>query len=244
MVEVIAECARACMVSTGLEEDAPRIPAVAAPGTVLCSRCAARLAWRLGDVADIAARARFALVPGQAAAGTRERIGGAPDVAVPFNVAAMVTCDRLVNLVGQWCIAWGAALRVQVPTLLRRAAAAGAVLDGVKAGTDADAVAVTLEEWVWWLRRQMPGILAHQAAARFHDEVVREVARAERRFPRGEERVVTQQRPRYCPVCELQQVRVTWSGLDPLVQCSACKWEFETEWGELLESIGIEHRGA
>lgn len=234
----VTECARGCTVTVGFEEEAQRIPAVAAPGTVLCTKCAARLVWRLGDVADVAARARLALVPGQAASTSGERVGGTPDRELPFNIAAFETCDRLVNLTGGWCVRWGALLGVAVPENLRRAATSGAELAGVKAGTDAETVADALDAWMLWFRYQMDAILAHPAAAEFHDEIVDGVGKAARRFPRDEPREV-EQRPRYCPVCELRHVRVTWTGADPEVRCGSCGWEFETEWGGLLESLGF-----
>lgn len=233
------ECVRGCMVTVGIGDEESLIPAVAAAGTVLCSRCAGRLLWRLGDVSDVAARARLAVVPGlQAAASDSERVSGSRVQSLPLNVTAMEVCDLVVGVIGEWCLFWGAVLGARVPAALRGAAAGGRSVNGVRAGTSADAVAVGLEEWVAWLRVLMPGVLAHPKVADFHDAVGAVVERAERVFPRDEPRVV-KQRPRYCPVCELKEVLVSWEGSEPMVSCSACRWVFEVEWEELLRAIGL-----
>jgi len=134
---------------------------------------------------------------------------------------------------------WGSELRVEVPRQLEGAAGSSRDLAGVKAGTDADAVAVVLEEWNWWIRRHWDAIVAREAAIAFYEDIAKGVRVALNRFPRDEERVVVQ-KPRYCPVCELKAVRVTWThGRDPVVACTGCRWVFETEWRDLLEQIGI-----
>lgn len=235
----VVECSRGCSVAVGIGEEVSTVPAVAEPGSVLCMKCMARLRWRLDDVADVAARARLALVPGQAASTDGERVSGSREQKLPFNIAAFETCDELVNLLGDWCVRWSALLGVEAPRQLVGAVRGSRTLQGVKAGTDADAVAVALQEWGWWVRRNWEAVVARAEAAEFHDAIVDGVARALRRFPRDEERVVMQ-RPRYCPICELKQVRVTWpSRLDPVVACSACEWVFETEWRDFLDQIGL-----
>lgn len=239
-VAEVRECARGCLVAVGIGEEVSDLPAVAEAGTVLCTKCLARLRWRLGDLSDIAARARLALVPGQAASTDGEKVSGSRQESLPFNVVALETCDALVNLLGEWCLEWSRLLLVDPPPLLAGALGGDRELRGVKAGTDADAVAVALEEWVWWVRVQWDALAAHSRVSDFHDAVVKGVERAARRFPRDEERVV-EQRPRYCPICEIRQVRVSWPmrGADPIVACSSCGWVFETEWREFLEQIGI-----
>ena len=42
----------------------------------------------------------------------------------------------------------------------------------------------------------------------------------------------------------MQKVWLTWVGPDPRVTCRGCDWEFEAEWKELLDAIGISGSGA
>lgn len=236
----VRECARGCTIV--LYGDETESPAVALDGAILCARCLGSIAWHLDDAADVAARARLAVVPGGGSAAD-ERVSGSRDPGIPLNAAAMDACDDVVGMLGRWVVYWAETLQVAPPQALAGALAAGRDVEGVRAGTDPAAVASGLLEWAAWVKGLMPRIERLDAVVAFHDELGETIRRVGRMFPRDSERKVQQQKPRYCPVCELQQVWVTWAGRDPSVTCGSCGWKFETEWGELLDAIGLSGGG-
>lgn len=234
------ECVRGCQVAVD-DERTVFVAAVALGGGQLCDRCLARIGWLLDDCADIAARARLAVVPGLGASTDgSERVSGSKDPGLPLNVAAMDACDLLVSVVGEWVTYWARELHAQPPVALAAALAADRDVSGVRAGTDAEAVAAGLLEWGLWLKLRLPAIARSPVSGEFLEGLRVVVARVGAQFPRDSERLV-EQRPRYCPVCEMQRVWVSWPmrGLDPEVRCGACNWLFETEWKELLGAIGL-----
>ncbi len=238
MTSATTECIRGCVVVVGEESDALELPATAARGALLCQACLGRIAWRLDDVPDIAARARLALVPGGAASGSSERVSGSREPDAPINVAAMEACDQLVAMLAGWVTYWARVLSLAPPRLLAGALAADRNVEGVRAGTTPETVADGLTEWGMWMKVHLPAIAAQNSVAAFHDELDSTCRKIARQFPRDEPREV-QQRPRYCPICEVRGVRVTWEGRQPVVRCAVCDWIFETEWEELLHAIGI-----
>lgn len=240
MVLSVTECSRGCTLEA---EDGSSIPAPALDGSTLCRSCAARIGWKLDDLPDVASRARTALIPGGRALGS-ERVSVSKELQLPLNADALEMCDRLVIMLGNWCTYWAREMDVRPPAALEAAARGDRDVEGVRAGSSPDAVASAMHEWSLWLKMQLPDVIAHSSAAAFHDDLCETLDRAERRFPRDSERVmVGQLRPRYCPVCSVANVWVTWPDAEPLVRCMSCNWEFETEWGEFLEAVGITGRG-
>lgn len=241
MVTIVSECARGCQEAA--EDGLSTVPAVALDGALLCRSCAARIGWKLDDVPDVATRARMSLIPGGGAQ-DNERVTASKDLQIPINPVAMETCDAIVLMLGNWCTYWARVLEVRPPQELETALRGERDVESVQAGTSPQAVGDGILEWSRWLKLILPGILAHPAAVAFHDDLCDVVNRAESRFPRGEPRaMIGQLRPRYCPVCEVANVWVTWTAAEPEVRCRSCNWEFETEWGEFLAAIGITGRG-
>lgn len=242
-MESVSECVRGCTVTVD-DEQGLFIPAVAREG-LLCARCLGRIGWLLDDVADTAARARLAVVPGVAAStGGGERVSGSREPGLPFNAQALEACDLIVGVLADWITYWARELGVAPPAALTAALQSDRNVAGVRAGTDPDAVAIGLQEWGWWLKRYLPEIARLRVVAEFHDELTEVVDKVGRQFPRGEVRQFGQLRARYCPVCEMRRVWVTWVGREPVVRCESCRWEFETDWGEFLEALGISNSGA
>lgn len=236
----VTECIRGCQVAVD-DERTVFVAAVAVDGGLLCARCLGRIGWLLDDCADVAARARLSVVPGLGAStGGSEKVSGSKDPGLPLNVAAMDACDLLVGMLADWVTYWARVLKAQPPSALAGALAADRGVAGVRAGTDAEAVATGLLEWGVWLKLRMPAITRKPAVSDFLGDLRAVIGKVERQFPRETEREVAQ-RPRYCPVCEVQQVWVSWPlrGVDPVVRCGSCSWVFETEWKELLDAIGI-----
>lgn len=240
MITTITECARGCRVAIDAEGNSA--PAVALTGGILCPVCVARIGWNLDEAADVAARARLAVAPGIGAGGG-EKVSGTKDPGMPLNIVAMDACDQLVAMLGDWLTYWAREISVRPPAALVGALHSDRNVEGVRVAATPEAVADGLREWAEWIKAQMHQIQARPAVVAFHDELSVLVGKIGRQFPRDSERKVGQQKPRYCPVCEMQRVWVTWSGPEPVVQCGSCLWEFETEWKELLSAIGISGGG-
>lgn len=238
-MQTISECVRGCTIAAE-DGEVGRVPAPAFDGSILCPRCLARIGWHLGDAADVAARARIALVPGQGA--QTGRITGTKDPGEPLNLAAMEACDAVVGCIGRWVVYWAGVAQIAPPAALTGALASDRDVLGVQAGSDPETVADAISEWTWWLKAHLWRYQHHAGVQAFHDELAAVVGKTGKRFPRDGERVI-EQHPRYCPICEIQAVWLSWPGHvgDPVVQCKRCRWVFETEWKELLDGIGIGH---
>ncbi|MHA3682805.1 hypothetical protein ACXR2W_00895 [Leucobacter sp. HY1908] len=241
MVVAATECVRGCQVAVD-DGRTVFVAAAATGGSKLCDSCLGRIGWLLDDCADIAARARLAVVPGLGASTDgSERVSGSKDPGLPLNVAAMDACDLVVGVVAEWVTFWAETLHARPPEALKAALAADRNVAGVRAGTDADAVAAGLLEWGAWLKLRLPAIARWDAAGEFLDGLRVVVARVGAQFPRDTERVV-EQRPRFCPTgCVEPRVWVSWPmrGTDPEVKCGGCDWLFETDWKEFLHAVGV-----
>lgn len=236
----VTECARGCTIAS--VDGGPRTPAPALNGAVLCARCLARLAWLLGDIDDVAARARLAVVPSIGAA-AGERVSGSTDPGLPLNAHAMEACDLLVAMLGNWVTYWARTCGIAPPRALAEAAAADRDVSGVTVATTPEGVAAGLAEWAFWVKRNLDDIRCFAAAASFLDELASTTRKVDRAFPRDSERRVGQEYPRFCPICEMQRVWLSWPrGSDPIVACGSCGWAFDTDWEELLNATGISSR--
>lgn len=235
-IMMVTECARGCTIAA--DDETSRIPAPAFDGATLCPRCLARIGWNLGEAADTAARARLALVPGMGAQG--ERVSGSREPGAPLNIAAMEACDNVVGCIGRWTVYWANTLQIAPPVSLAGAQADDRDVLGVQAGTDPETVAAAIDEWAWWLKAHLWRYQHHTGMSAFHDELRDVISKTAKQFPRDGERVI-EQHPRYCPICELQKVWLAWPDRhgDPVVSCKACGWEYETDWKEMLDAIGI-----
>lgn len=236
----VTECARGCTIAS--IDGGPRTQAPALDGAVLCARCLARLAWLLGDIDDVAARARAAVVPsiGQAAG---ERVSGSTEPGLPLNAGAMDACDLLVAMLGNWVTYWARECVIAPPRALGGALAADRDVAGVTVATTPEGVAAGLAEWAFWIKRHLDLIQNRDAVAGFLDELRTTTTKVDRAFPRDSERRVGQDYPRFCPICEMQHVWLSWPrGGDPVVACGSCGWAFDTDWEELLNATGISSR--
>lgn len=241
MIETITDCVRGCEIPVD-DEGTVWVGATARDG-VLCDSCRARLGWLIDDVADVAARARHAVVPGvRAGSGMGERVSGSRDPVLPFNIAALEACDLLVVMFSGWITYFGRELSIAVPRELQASLRLDRDVAGVRAGSSPVAVSNTLTEWGWWVKRNLPEIVRLDSVGAFLNELIVLVGRVERRFPRGEVRRYGQLKPRYCPVCEVANVWVTWQGDEPVVSCQSCGWRFENDWGELNDAFGVPGR--
>ncbi|MHA3724340.1 hypothetical protein ACXR2T_10715 [Leucobacter sp. HY1910] len=236
----VSECARGCTIAA--VEGGPRTPAPAVAGAVLCARCLARLAWLLGDIDDVAARARAAVVPSIGGA-QNERVSGSTDPGLPLNAGAMDACDLLVAMLGNWVTYWARACQIAPPRALAGALAADRDVSGVTVAATPESVAAGISEWAIWLRRNLDHYQANSALADFLDDLATTTRKVDRAFPRDDARKVGQEYPRFCPICELQRVWLSWPrGSDPIVACGSCGWAFDTDWEELLNATGISSR--
>lgn len=232
----IRECERGCTIAAA--DGGERTPAPAFEGSTLCPRCIARIGWLLGEADDVAARARAAIIPGGSAAGTTEFISTSGAASAPLNIAAMEACDLVVATLARWVTYWASVTGVAPPGVLAGGLDGNRAVIGVAAGTDPGVVALAVREWSWWLRAHRWRFHDSPEFAHFHDDLRDVLGRTAKQFPREGERII-EQRPRYCPICEVQAVWMAWPGQvgDPQVKCKSCGWQYETDWEEELEAI-------
>lgn len=222
----VRECVRGCVIPRSEDGFALMVPSITVDGGALCAACLGRIGWALDSLPDLAARTRALIVP-DISTGGNEKVSGTKDPQLPFNIVAFEACDALAGVLANWVVYWARLIGRPGP-----AARSISVKDGPFE------VAEIIRGHGEWLKAWLREIALHDFAADFHDAIVDAQRRAAARFP--ERRRVGQLKPRFCPICGDAAVWLEWHGDLPDVLCKQCGWHFETDWGELLEVVGIE----
>lgn len=224
-------CVRGCHTPQGTPEPTTK-------GSLICQKCLARIGWLLDDAAELAQITRAAVTPSMAPQQT-ERVSGSRAPAPPLNLQALEACDTIYSAIARWITYWAQRLQIKPPKTLLNATLQDHEITGVKDLATPEQVRERTTSWGAWLKHYMPIISKHPAVEEMLLELEETVRKISRQYPRGSGRQLIQQKPRFCPICGLRKVRVTWKNEQPEVVCQQCKWQFQADWGELLAAIGI-----
>lgn len=197
-------------------------------GKLLCAKDEARALWQLGELPDIAARARLAIIPGKSAGG--EKVSGTRMPESPINTTALEVCEEIVQFLADWLLYFADELNIQIP---------GSLMDGkvtrrgIAAGTDPVEVSNRTGDWCVWLRMNLDDAVTVPGGCDFLRGLSLLTRSAGRMFPATVPRALPQ-RSRYCPVCLERKVRVSWEGAEPLVACTGCGHRISVDWKEII----------
>lgn len=121
-------------------------------------------------------------------------------------------------MLGNWVTYWAREYRIAPPRARAGALAANRDVSGVTVASTPEGVSAGLAEWAIWIGLYLGHIQNRPAVAAFLDELRTTISRVDRAFPRSDGHCVGQDHPRFCHICELQRVWLSWPrGGGPLV---------------------------
>lgn len=200
-------------------------PALAAPGTALCTPCLERLRWRLREIPALAGHIRDASVPGlRSSLGGGPKVDGSRDWQEPLNRSASDDIDNLWASLAYWTQKAAAAVGSRVPYDV-----GNEFVTGVSARADHHWTKAGAQRVVDWLDSWLTDIAADDELGReMHDDLVPLVGKLSGRY--GFTATVRRATPRACHACGQQEVRVTWESEQPRVRCWTCQYVLPVDW--------------